>query len=203
MRLRNDSNAWGWPARLIHWAMAVLIVFMLGLGAYMANFVDDIYARFDLVQVHKSWGFAAFALALLRVGWRLANPVSPAMPSEARAWERRAAAASHAGLYALMFALPISGWLMASASTLQETYGIRNMVFGLFALPDPFAPGSDALEKVFADIHFASALALAGLLGVHAGAALAHHFVRRDDVLARMTLGGGTAAVPDADRPRP
>lgn len=188
MAVRNSAAAWGWPARLLHWAMAVMIVAMLILGAVTANFVDDLSTRFELAQIHKSWGFAVFALALLRLGWRAANPVSPA-PPPGPAWERRAAAVSHAALYALMIVLPVSGWLMASASPLQDMFSIRNMVFGLFELPDPFVPGDAALEAAFRRIHVAAALAMAGLLAVHAGAAVRHHRVRGDDVLRRMTRG--------------
>lgn len=189
MRLRNDETAWGWPARLLHWAMAALILFMLGLGVYMTEVVTDLYAQFDLYQTHKSWGFVVFALAVVRVVWRMASPAAPADPAGTPAWERAAARGAHAALYALMFAMPLSGWLTASASELQDLYGIRNMVFGLFELPDPFVPGSEALEATFSAVHAWSAAALAGLLTLHAGAALRHHFVLRDGVLKRMGFG--------------
>jgi cytochrome b561 len=188
-KLRNDSESWGWPARLLHWAVAAAIIFLLGVGFYMANFVDDLYRRFDLTQLHKSWGFVVFALALARAAWRLANPVAPAEPAGASRWEALAARATHAAFYVLMILMPVSGWLMASASTLQDDYGIRNRVFGLFDLPDPFVPGDKALEATLHAVHFWGGVALAALLVVHAGAALKHHFVDRDRVLARMSWG--------------
>lgn len=185
---RNTARVWGWPARLLHWAMAGLILFMLGLGFYTAEIVTDMYEQFGLVQLHKSWGFVAFALGLLRLGWRLVNP-APAMPAHMPAIERFVAHAGHALLYVLMIGLPLSGWLMASASPLQEMYSIKNMVFGLFELPDPFQPGGEDLAAFFGAVHFWCAIALIAVLVGHAGAALKHHFVDRDEVLRRMTSG--------------
>jgi cytochrome b561 len=187
MGMRNTRTAWGWPHRLLHWAMAALILFMLGLGVYMTEFVTDTYAQFDLVQIHKSWGFVVFSLALVRLGWRWAQGAPDPLPMPR--WQRRAAEGAHVALYALMLWMPLSGWLMASASELQDMYGIRNMVFGLFALPDPFVPGDSGLEEVFSAMHFWGAVALAALLAAHVAGALKHHFADRDATLARMALG--------------
>lgn len=193
MGLMNTTTGWGWPARLLHWGVAALILFMLGLGFYIANVLtgtdsDTLMARFSLTQTHKSWGVVVFALACLRLGWRLVNP-TPALPDTMSAAERLLAHAGHYGLYACMFAMPLTGWLMASASPLQDAYGIKNMVFGQFEMPDPFVPGSEALVERFGAAHEAVAILLAVLLAGHAGAALKHHFIDRDTVLKRM-IGG-------------
>lgn len=188
MGVNNTETAWGWPARLLHWSMAALILFMLGLGVYMTEFVTDTYAQFDLVQIHKSWGFVVFALALVRVAWRLTH--RPPAPAPAPRWQQLAAEGAHRALYVLILFMPLTGWLMASASELQEMYGIRNMVFGLFALPDPFVPGDRGLEELFEELHFWGAVTLAALLGIHVAGALKHHFLNRDATLRRMTVGG-------------
>ncbi|MFT7026456.1 MAG: cytochrome b561 [Paracoccaceae bacterium] len=185
---RNTDRLWGWPARLLHWFMAGLILFMIGLGYYTAEIVTDVYEQFALVQLHKSWGFVAFALGLARLGWRLVNR-APAMPEHMPKAERFIAHVGQVALYVLMIALPVSGWLMASASPLQELYSIKNMVFGMFELPDPFQPGSAALEQGLRTVHWGSAVALLVLLAGHAVAALKHHLIDRDDVLRRMTSG--------------
>jgi cytochrome b561 len=187
MRAGNTERSWGWVARLLHWTIAALILLQLGLGVWMANFVPDLIAQFRLVQIHKSFGFLVFALALVRVLWRVVNRAHPVMPAGTPRWQVRAATASHVLLYALMFVLPLSGWIMASASPVQDLLGIDNMVFGWFAMPDPFVPGVKAVETAAWQVHVASAVVMALVLAVHAGAALKHHLVDGDDVLARMT----------------
>ncbi|WP_298566822.1 cytochrome b [uncultured Aliiroseovarius sp.] len=189
MRLTNTSQSWGALARLLHWAVAAVILFLLGLGVWMTYFVDDTLEQFRLVQTHKSWGFILFVLALVRIAWRVANRRSPALPKQMPAVERMAAKLGHLGLYVLMIAMPVSGWLMASASPLQDRFGVKNKVFDWFEMYDPFVPGSEALTDTFAQIHFLSAIALGLLLVGHVGAALWHHFHHRDDVLKRMTFG--------------
>lgn len=194
MSARNTITAWGWPARIIHWVMALMIFAMLGFGIYMSNIETDLIRQFEMVQQHKSIGFTVFTLALLRVIWRLANP-SPELPDSMPRWQVRASNMSHLLLYALMFALPVTGWLMASSSPLNDEGAyplqIKNMVFGLFEMPDPFPQGSEALTNAFHTMHWFCALALGLLLLVHIAAALKHHIVDRDAVLRRMVSGRG------------
>ena len=147
--------------------------------------IDDLVARFALTQVHKSWGVVIFVLALFRVAWRLANR-RPPLPAAMPAWQRRAAAVSHAALYVLMLLLPLTGWLLASASPVQDLLQMQNLVFGSVALPDPFVPGSEGLDRIFRAVHAGAALTLAALLAVHIAAALRHQLVDRDGLLARM-----------------
>lgn len=190
MSLKNTRERWGWLARAFHWVMAFLILALALVGTYMANFLDDMIRQIELTQMHKSFGFVVFVMAVLRVLWRWANPVSPDPPAGRPAWEHRAAQATHWALYILMFAIPVSGWLMASASTLNDPDAypapMRNMVFGLFELPDPFQPGSDALAGALHMVHAYSVYLLAALLLLHVGGALRHHFVEKDGVLRRM-----------------
>lgn len=193
MALRNSVTGWGWLARLFHWSMAVIIIGLLVMGFIIAEILtgtdsDTLLLKFNLTQDHKSWGFVAFSLACLRIMWRWVNP-SPALPGGMSAFERFLAHAGHYGLYVCMFLMPVSGWLMASASPLQDAYGIKNLVFRQFELPDPFVPGSEELVSVFATIHAAAGLVLALLLLGHVAAALKHHFINRDSVLKRMIRG--------------
>ncbi len=189
MALANTATGWGWPARLLHWLMAVLILFQIGLGFRMVNLVADVYLQFGLYQTHKSWGFVIFCLALARIGWRLTHP-APAPPPGTPPLEMALARGAHLALYMLMIALPLTGWLTASASPLQETYGLKNLVFTWFELPDPIRPGSELLKDRFAAVHAWTAFGLAVILLGHVGAALWHHFARRDGMLRRMLLGG-------------
>jgi cytochrome b561 len=109
------------------------------------------------------------------------------MPPAVPVWQVRAARLSHALLYLALVAVPLAGWVYASASPLQTLMQVENEVFGLVILPDPWPLGSEPLADAAHAVHIAAALALLGLVAVHAAAALRHHFVLRDDILARMT----------------
>lgn len=189
MQARNTVESWGWVARLLHWAIAGVILFQLGLGLYMSEVVSDLIRQFQLVQIHKSWGFTAFVLACLRLVWRLLNRDTPALPEGTPAWQAWVSGITHKLLYLLMFALPLSGWVMASASPNQDLLNIDNMVFGWFAMPDPWAPGVKSIADAAEAFHQVAAFLLMGLLALHVGAALKHHFIDRDRVLARMIVG--------------
>lgn len=177
---------WGLTARLFHWGMAALVLFQAWLGVRAAFFTPDLGARFDLVQRHKSWGTLILALALARLAWRLARGRPP---GHGPVWRRRLAAGVHATLYVLLLALPLSGWVMVSAAPLQDLLGMRNMVFGLFALPDPWVPGSERVEALAATAHLWAAVVLAAALALHVAGALWGQFGARDHALRRMILG--------------
>ncbi len=190
MSVRNTTEKWGWPARVLHWVMALMILGMLFIGFYMVNIETDLIKQFQLIQQHKSFGFTVFVLAIIRVLWRLSNRQTPALPASMPGWQKSASHISHYMLYALIFWMPLSGWFMASSSPLNNEdaypFQIPNMVFGLFELPDPFPTGSEALMQPFAWAHMLGAILLAAILVVHLAAALKHHFVDRDDILRRM-----------------
>ena len=184
--------------------MAAILAGMVGLGLLMVRAADEAartgdysagvtgWPVFEAYQWHKSVGVALFALAVPRLVWRLLRP-GPPLPTTVSPIARRAAAVAHSGLYGLMFALPLSNWLLASASPL----GVPTNAFGIIPLPDPL-PGDAVLEVRLAWLHFAGVLALVGLVALHAGAALKHHFVDRDGVLRAMLPRGGARPNPRA-----
>ncbi|MEO1720785.1 MAG: cytochrome b [Pseudomonadota bacterium] len=190
MTAANTTVGWGWVQRAIHWVAGAVILFQLGMGYYMVNFLGD-FERFDQVQIHKSWGFVAFMLVALRIIWRALNPTpaEPPMPD----WQRMASRGSHIALYVLMVVLPLTGWLMSSASPLNDEdaypFQIKNMVFGLFEMPDPYPVGDRDLAETFQVIHEFAAWGIAVLLVLHVAAALKHQYVDRDGLLSRMITG--------------
>lgn len=186
MRARNTKREWGWIARLLHWTMALLVLLQLGLAAYILS-VDDLVRRFEATQWHKSWGTVIFTMAVLRLIWRLANSETPEMPQSTAFWQVRAARASHVMLYLLLLLLPVTGWVYASASPMQTLMEIENRVFDAFALPDPWSVGDERVAAIAYLVHGTAALVLVFLVTLHAAAALRHHFIDRDHVLARMT----------------
>ena len=178
--LRNDADSWGAPAKLFHWVMAALILAQIALGLTAASWRVS-PAKLELFFWHKSTGMLIFALVALRLVWRLANP-TPELPSGMAAWERAAARLSHALLYALMIALPITGWIVNSASN------IPFRIFWLIPLPAIVAPDKATADAV-ALVHGGLVALLALVLVAHIGAALRHHFVKRNKVLERMLPG--------------
>ncbi len=170
--------------------MAILIIGLAVVGTLMANFINDMALQFDLTQQHKSFGFVVFTLALIRIIWRWLSPAVPIEPENQRPWEKTASHITHYGLYALMFVMPLSGWMMSSASALNDPGAypvqVKNMVFGIFEMPDPVYPANETLEKLSHTIHAYSSYLLAILLILHIAGALKHHFVLRDSVLRRM-----------------
>ncbi len=127
---------------------------------------------------HKSFGITILALAVLRLIWRLANR-APELPSNMKPWERAAAHASHWTLYALLFAMPITGWLMSSARNYPVSW------FNLVQLPD-FVAKNDTIYDAMLTTHHLLAKALFAVALVHILAALWHHFFRKDNVLRTM-----------------
>ncbi len=183
--VRNTQNAYGWLAILFHWSMAAMIIGMLGLGLYMHGLPLTDADKFPLYQLHKSIGFLVLLMAALRLLWRLVNP-APTLPAAMPVWEKVLAHLGHLGLYGLMFALPVSGWLMVSASPL----GLPTVIFDSFVMPHlpvPAVMGDKAsVEGVFREIHEIMAWALILLLIGHVAAAMKHHFISKDTTLVRM-----------------
>jgi len=175
--LHNDGNSWGAPAKLFHWLMAALIFAQIPLGIMAASWRLS-PTKLNLFFWHKSTGMLILALLALRLLWRLANR-APALPADMPAWERTGARASHALLYALMLALPVTGWIVNSASN------IPFRIFWLIPLPAIVAPDK-AVADYAALVHRGLFVLLALVLLAHIGAALRHHFVKRNTVLARM-----------------
>ena len=180
MRFRNTASSYAWPAQLLHWSVAALIVtqFVLAKLAERAEDDDEKLTQLALLANHKSVGITILMLALLRVCWRFISP-PPALPTAMPGWQILASKLSHGLLYGLLFLLPISGWLMSSASAYTVSW------FTLFELPDLVAP-SKALKNILIDAHhlFGEALFIVAVL--HIAAALKHHFVDKDDILKRM-----------------
>ncbi len=193
MGLRNTSDSWGLLARLFHWTNALVILGLLAFGFFLSNaYNPGDFAKFELVQLHKSFGFVAFSLAVLRVAWRAFNP-PPDLPDKVSGLQKAVVRATHVSLYVLILLMPLSGWLMSSASPLNDAdsypFQVKNMVFGLFEMPDPIQPGDRALSDLFAEVHFYAGAALAGIVGLHILGALYHALVEKDGVMSRMLKG--------------
>lgn len=165
-------------AIVLHWLLAAAIFASLLVGNFLSGLpVSPLHLR--LANWHKWAGVTILALSLLRLAWRLAHRPPPDVPM-AR-WQRSVAHATHWAMYLLFIAVPLAGWAYSSAS------GFPVVWFGVLALPD-FVAADKALAESLAPLHALLAYLLAALIAVHVAAAIKHHVVDRDGLLARMGL---------------
>jgi cytochrome b561 len=180
MPIRNDRTRWGALSQAFHWLIVVMIIVqaMLALIFKRMHRGPQMAA---LIGLHKSLGMTILALAALRIIWRWANPV-PQLPRTLRRYERALARFTHGALYALLFAMPLTGWLGSSAS------GFTVRWFNLVAIPDPLAKDRSLGHALYA-AHSLLAIALGVILVLHIAAAVRHHWILKDDILRRMLPG--------------
>ena len=165
------------PARLLHWLMAALLIGLLALGFYMSDLPLS-PEKLQLYAWHKWAGVTAFILLAIRLLWR-ATHRPPALPASMSATAQRMAHLGHLALYALMIAIPLSGWLMSSAKGFQTVY------FGVLPIPD-MLDKNEEIGDLLALVHKSLNLLFVAVLAGHIGAALKHHFIDKDDILTRM-----------------
>ena len=163
--------------RAIHWLMAALIFIALGLGVSVSLLPRGGF-RSEVLFFHKSIGVTVFGLVVLRIVWRLIAGA----PDYAEPLGRLTHAASRAGhlaLYALMIAMPVSGYLTSTAGGNEVSW------FGLFSLPR--LVGKDKfLDEAASWAHLVFAWAIAVALTAHFGAVVWHAAIKRDTILTRM-----------------
>lgn len=181
---RNSADRWGNIARLLHWTIAVLILALIAVGALMGG-MDNNMTKYQVYIMHKSFGLLVLLLVVCRLVWRLASRKPAAIASIP--WYMNAAAEiTHWALYVLMLAIPLSGWLMNSYANFPlNWFGVEALRVPNLVTVTPDIGGPRARE--LGDLHGTLAWLLLFIVAVHAGAALYHHFVRKDPVLARMT----------------
>lgn len=166
------------PAAIaLHWIVAVLILFNLAYGLYTVSLPLS-PQKLRLFSYHKWIGVTIFLLAAARLLWRLGHR-PPAPPAGTKPWEARVAAATHALLYVLFFAAPLTGWLFSSAAGFQTVY------LGVLPIPDLLAKNKEAADVLKIAHHWIN-FTMAAVIALHIAAALKHHFIDRDDVLTRM-----------------
>ncbi len=164
-------------ARLLHWTMAVLVLMTIPVGFILMKLPQG-RVQDTLFDLHRSIGVLLFVLVAVRLGWRLAHPPPP-LPDDLPAWQRVASGTVHRLLYAILLIQPIIGWWGTSA------FGAPINVFWLFELP-PLVSKDEAAAKQILGWHGIIGITLSVAVAIHVGAALFHHFVRRDAVLRRM-----------------
>lgn len=171
-------------ARALHWVLALAIVGNFMLGVYMSDLPFS-PARLQYYSWHKWAGVLVLAFSVFRLLTRLMAP-PPALPLNIEAampgWQKTAHHATHIGLYALFFAVPLTGWAFSSAA------GFPIVLFGVLPLPD-FVPVSESLADVLKETHEIAAFAMAALVLLHVAGAVKHQVIDRDGLMSRMGFG--------------
>lgn len=180
MGWRNTTQGFGRITRLLHWAMAALIVGQIGLGLFIAD-MKPALATLWLYSLHKTIGFGAFTLILLRLLWHKISPPPPPLGDPA-ALANRTARLAHNSIYLLLLVIPLSGWIGSSAT------GIDVMILDRWKLP-AITPISEEWENIGFAVHEIAGKLLILVLVLHVAGALKRAFAG-DGTLARMISGG-------------
>jgi cytochrome b561 len=162
----------------LHWLIAMMMAWGFYLGWIMTDIPGFTSTKLKYFSWHKWIGVTVFALALIRLLWRVTHR-APSMPRRIPAWQKGAAHLVHFLLYALMLTIPISGYLYSSASGIQVIY------LGVVPLPTLIAPDK-ALKVTLHLVHIYLNYTLLTLVSLHVLSALKHQFVDRDGLLAQM-----------------
>ncbi len=176
MTIHSTNSRYGYVAVSIHWLSALLIIALLGSGFRAADTLDPV-VKAGILRFHAPLGIAIGFLTVMRLVWWLIIDNNPSAIGEDPKWQKRIAKTVHVFFYVLIFGMTMSGVGMFALS------GAASPVFeGTGRLPDfnlypPRVP------------HGIGAVVMTALLVVHAGAALYHHFIKRDDTLRRMWFG--------------
>lgn len=179
MLLRNTPERFGLVSKLLHWTIALLILFLIWLGWYMVDltYYDKWYNA--SLHWHRTLGLLVLALALVKIGWQFRFPAPHAASATLKPWERAAARGMHLLLILMMMLIPATGYLISTSA------GKNIPLFGGFEIPAIFHV-TENIRDLAEEVHEWLAYSTAFLVAGHAGAALKHEFLNRDGTLARM-----------------
>lgn len=162
----------------MHWLVAALASAVVVLGWRMLASPHETASRERFLYWHRSLGLVVLLVMLLRLLWRWRHPPPP-LPADFARPAAALARATHLGLYAVLIAMPLAGWLNAAAA------GHAVRLFGLVALP-PLSPAHGRLSQAAIAVHLAGQYVLYVLVAAHVVGALYHALIRRDGVFERM-----------------
>jgi cytochrome b561 len=177
MNWKNTPTRYGSLSIGIHWLMLLLFIAVYATIELRVLFEKGSDPREALKTWHLMLGMLVFVLVWLRIAARLSGP-TPTIQPEPEKMQQLSAKILHLALYALMIGMPLTGWLMLSAS---------GKVIPFFGLEFPALIGENKdLAKTIKKVHEFVGMAGYYLIGLHAAAALYHHYIKRDNTLTRM-----------------
>ena len=173
-----DAGRYSMGAQAFHWISAALMFTVVPVAWYMTTLERTDPTREGWYTLHKSIGITILVLSILRVIWRHLSP-PPALPGTINRRDAILVHAAHGLLYVLLFAMPISGYLISAAG------GHPVVLFGVVPIPS-LVPVDKALAHFGSQLHSVGQWALYGLVALHVLATLQHAFIKRDGVHRRM-----------------
>lgn len=177
----SGQNRYTRFAVFLHWIMALAFFMMLGSGFALEYLDIPKSVKFNMIQLHKSFGVILLLAFFLRIFWRLWHkpPVLTGLPQ----WEITLSKLGHLTLYLCMLAMPLSGWLMVSSSV----YGLPTFVFNAFQWPHfPFIAGNETINALARSAHTIFAFAFTGMIFLHIAAVIKHECMDKKPILYRM-----------------
>lgn len=188
MPLGNTDEEYGLVHKILHWTIAVLILWLIPVGLNMGDIPNSPF-KFEIYALHKSFGLVVFFLGVLRLLWRFFSPVPDEIETQ-KPWETALASAAHFWLYVCIIGMPLTGWLMSSAGEFPVPF---------FGYQMPYLIGKDEdLSELFFKAHSILGYTLLFVLCLHMAGALKHHVIDKDETLKRMTwkkAGWGLVAI--------
>lgn len=176
--LKNSNNSYGAVSKLVHWIIAICILFLIWLGWWMVDLTFYSSWYYTAPNFHKALGIVVFCLAALKLIWHVVSP-PPALQQDLRPLEKLGARLAHLILLASMFVIPLTGYLQTTVK------GEGVSMFGLFELPALYQ-ASERLRDISIDVHYYFSYALLVVITAHAGAAIKHQFIDKKQTLKRM-----------------
>jgi len=178
----NNSNRYNAIAIILHWIMAIAFFLMLASGLSFDNIAMAQSFKFQLYQWHKSLGVLLIVAFALRIGWRLFHK-PPQLPASFKKIDIIGAKLGHIALYALMIAMPLSGWAMVSSSP----YGLPTIVFGWFEWPHiPRLSGDNFINGLAKDAHWIMGWIFLSVIAIHIFAVIKHYKIDNENLIKRM-----------------
>ena len=182
-----DRQTYDRTSVVLHWVIGFGIILLAGLELFRGEYPKGHFIREGLKPIHQPLGTILFVLILGRVMWRLLLAKLPTGDTGG-GFAAFAAKALHVVLYALMIVLPLAGLMYVFGSNAGVDF------FGLFTVAVPLKAAIGEYTKSIRWVHETLGVTILVLAGVHAVAALGHHCLLKDGVLARMSFG------PERDR---
>ena len=176
----NETDRFGSVSRTLHWATALLFIFMIPTGIFLSMIPSDSWVRTGYVVVHKTIGFILFALVIARIIWNRRSK-RPELDGSLKPMDRKLAHKAHTMLYVLMIAVPVTGYFMTSFHGYPSYF---------FTLKIPSLVAESDVYQLWGFFHkYLLQYLIYIILGAHVLGVLKHHFIDKHKTAINRMVG--------------